>query len=168
MGICCVGSLACLHSREEPWEQCLAAGQKVPGHQSAACSASQTYRHLRSRHTPTTIFTDLHRGCRCLTTCQPWFHTGTEQSTSGILVLHCQPILRCDQDRSTRSPRAQQPTPAQRENLPSSAPSLHMEMMAAGAAQGRLPLKARPAGASSRLTWITLGDLLIMDQMHPG
>ena len=114
--------------------QCLAAGQKVPGHQSAACSASQTYRHLRSRHTPTTIFTDLHRACRRLTTCQPLVHTGTEQSTSGILLLHCQPILRCDQDRNTRSPRAQQPTPAQRENLPSSPPSPHMEMIAAGAA----------------------------------
>ena len=36
--------------------------------------------------------------------------------------------------------------------------------MAAGAAQGGLPLKARPAVASSRLTGITFSDLLIKDQ----
>ena len=148
--------------------QCLAAGQKLPGHQSSGCSASQTYRHLRSRHTPTTIFKDLLRGRRCPTSCQPCVHTATELSTSWILLLHCQPVLRCDQDRRPRSPHAQQPDPAQRENLPSSTPSPHMEKTAPGAAQGGLPLKARPAVASSRLTGITLGDLLIKDQRHPG
>ena len=157
-----LGWITCLSA--VPWRargtQCLGARQKVPGHQTAVCSASHTYRHLTSRHTPTTIFTDHHRGRRRPTTCQPWVHTGTEQSTSGILLLHCQPILRCDQDRSTRSLRAHQPALAQRENLPSSPPSLHMEMMAAGTAQGGLPLKARPAVVSSRLTGITLGDLL--------
>ncbi|KAJ1360190.1 hypothetical protein KIN20_019110 [Parelaphostrongylus tenuis] len=35
-----------------------------------------------------------------------------------------------------------------------------MEMRAAGAAQGGLPVAASPGVASSRLTGITLGDLL--------
>ena len=146
----------------------MAAGQKVSRHQSAACGASQTYRHLRSRHTPTTLCTDPHRGCRRLTTWQPWVHTGTEKNTSGILLLQCQSILRCDRDRTPRSPHAHQPAPAQRENLPSSPPSPHMEMMAAGSAQGGLPVEARPGVDSSSLSGITLGDLLTKDQRHPG
>ena len=144
------------------------AGQKVSGHQSAACSASQTYRHLRCRHTPTTLFTDLHRGRRCPTSCQPWVHTGTEQSTSGILLLYCQSVLRCDRDRTPRSPRAHKPAPAQRENLPSHPPSPHMEMTAAGAAQGGRSVETRPGVASSRSSGISLGDLLVKDQRHPG
>ena len=168
MGVCWVGSLACLQSREEPWEH--SAWQ--PGRKSQGTSqlpvvllrptdiSGQTHTH-HYLHTPPPRM-------QRLTTCQPWVHTGTEQSTSGILLLHCQPVLRCEKDRNPRSLRAHQPVPAQRENLPTSPPSLHMEMMAAGAAQGGLPLKARPAVASSRLTGITLGDLLIKDQRHPG
>ena len=102
-----------------------------------------------------------------MTTCQPWVHTGTEQFTSGILLLHCQPILRRDRDRTPRSPHGHQPTPGLRENLPSSPPSPHMEIMAAGAAQGRLPVAARPGVARSSLTEITLGALLVKDQRHP-
>ncbi|CAM9173896.1 unnamed protein product, partial [Rangifer tarandus platyrhynchus] len=113
-----------------------------------------------SRHTPTTLCTEIHRGRRPLTTSQPWVHTGTEESTSGILLPHCQPILRCDCDSTPWSPRAQQPTPAQTEYLLSCPPFPHMEMRAAGAAQRRLPVSARPGVASSRLTVITLGDLL--------
>ena len=150
------------------WTQCMAAKQKVSGHQTAACGASQTYRHLRSRHTPTTLCIDLHWGCRRPTTCQPWVHTGTEQSTSGILLLHYQPVLICDRDGTPRSPRAHQLTPAQRENLSSSPPSPHMEMTAAGTAQGGFPVESRPGVASSRLTGITLGDLLVKDRRHQG
>ena len=93
-------------------------------------------------------------------------HTGTEQSTSGILLLHCQPVLRRDRDRTPRSPCAHQPAPAQRENLPSP-PSPHMEWTTAGAAQGGLSVEARPGVASSRLTGITIG-VLVMDQRHLG
>ena len=50
----------CLWQREKgPVNTGLVAGQKVSGHQSALCGASQTYRHLPSRHTPTTLCTDL-------------------------------------------------------------------------------------------------------------
>ena len=80
----------------------------------------------------------------------------------------CQPVLRCDRDRTTRSPCAHQPVPAQRENLLSSPTSPHMETRAAGAAQGGLPVAARPGVASSRLPGVTLGDLLVKDQRHPG
>ncbi|CAM9825657.1 unnamed protein product, partial [Rangifer tarandus platyrhynchus] len=110
----------------------------------------------------------LHRGRRPLTTCQPCVHTGTEESASGILLPHCQPTLRCDCDSTPWSPRAQQATPAQTEYLLSSPTFRHMEMRAAGAAKRRLPVSARPGVASSRLTGITLGDLLVEDQRHPG
>ena len=56
----------------------------------------------------------------------------------------------------------------QREKLPSSPTSPHMAMRAVGAAQGGLPVAARPAVASSRLTGVTLGALLRKDQRHPG
>ena len=150
------------------WTECLAAGQKVSGHQSAAWSASETYRHLRSRHTPTTLCKDFNWGRRCPTTCQTWVYTGTEQSTSGILLLQCKPVLRSERDKTPRKPRAHQCAPAQRKNLPSSPPSLHMEMMAAGAPKGGLPVEARPGLVSSMLTGITLGALLLKDQRHPG
>ncbi|CAI9149856.1 unnamed protein product [Rangifer tarandus platyrhynchus] len=163
-GITCLSAVMC----GALCTQCLAAGQKVSGHQAAACVASQNYRHLPSRHTPTTLCTELHRGRRPLTTWQPWVHTGTEQSTSGILLPHCQPILRCDCDSTPWSPRAQQATPAQTEYLLSSPTFPHMEMRAAGAAQRRLPVSARPGVASSRLTGITLGDLLVKALRHPG
>ena len=39
-----------------------------------------------------------------------------------------------------------------------------MEMRAAGAAQGGLPVEARLGVASSRLTEITLGDLLVKER----
>ena len=67
-----------------------------------------------------------------------------------------------------RSPRAHQPAPAQRENLPSSPPSLHMDFRALGAAQEGLPVEASPGVASSRLPGVTLGALLVKDQRHPG
>ena len=83
------------------WTQCLWARQKVSGHQSASYGASQTYRQPPSTNTPTTLCTQLHRGCRCPSIWQSSIHTGTEQSTSGILLPHCQPILRCDRIRTT-------------------------------------------------------------------
>ena len=67
-----------------------------------------------------------------------------------------------------RSPRAHQTAPAQRENLPSSPPSLHMDFRALGAAQEGLPVEASPGVASSRLPGVTLGALLVKDQRHPG
>ncbi|KAJ1346188.1 hypothetical protein KIN20_000914 [Parelaphostrongylus tenuis] len=75
---------------------------------------------------------------------------------------------RCYCDRTPRSPPAHQPTPAQTEYLLSSPTSPHMEMKAAGAAQGGLPVADRPGVASSRLTGITLRDLLEKDLRHPG
>ena len=83
------------------WIQCLRAREKVSDNQSAAYVASQTYRQPPSTQTPTTIFTDLHRGRRRPSIWQPSIHTGTEQSTSGILLPHCQPVLRCDRVRTT-------------------------------------------------------------------
>ena len=43
-----------------------------------------------------------------------------------------------------------------------------MAMRAVGAAQGGLPVAARPAVARPRLTAVTLGALLRKDQRHPG
>ena len=83
------------------WTQCLGARQKVSGHQSAASGASQTYRQPPSTHTPTTLCTDLHRRCRRPSIWQSSIHTDTEQSTSGNLLPHCQPVLRCDRVRTT-------------------------------------------------------------------
>ena len=51
-----------------PVKKCLSAREKVSGPRPAVCGASQTSRHLPSRHTPTTLPTDLHRGCRHPTT----------------------------------------------------------------------------------------------------
>ena len=41
-------------------------------------------------------------------------------------------------------------------------------MRAAGAAQRRLEMSARPGVARSRLIGITFGALLVKDQIHPG
>ena len=92
---------SCLQSLEEPCEHCLGPRKKVSGHQSAAYGASQTYRQPPSTHTPTTFCTDLHWGRRRPSIWQSSIHTGTEQSTSGILFPHCQPVLRCDRVRTT-------------------------------------------------------------------
>ena len=159
---------SCLQCHEEPCGQ-------VPSSQTESLSPPASClccfldpRQLPSRHLHSSLCTDLHQGCRQSTTCHPWVHTGTKQRTSGILLPHCQPVLRCDHNRTTRSPRAYQPAPAQREKLLSSPPSLHMEMRAAGTAQRALPVVARPGVASSRLTGITLGALQVKDQRHSG
>ena len=51
--------------------------------------------------------------------------------------------------------------PAEKENLPSSPPSPHLEMTGGLASLGGLPVEARPGVASSRLPGVTLGDLLV-------
>ena len=91
---------SCLQSREEPCEQ-------MPGSPAGSLKAQFSClwcfsdpRQLPSRHTPTTLCTDLQQGRRHPTTGQPSVHTGTEQSTSGILFLHCQAVLKCDHDRN--------------------------------------------------------------------
>ena len=43
-----------------------------------------------------------------------------------------------------------------------------MEITAGGAAQGGLAVADRPGVARSRLPGVTLGDLLVKDQMLPG
>ena len=149
------------------WTQCLGARQKVSGHQSASYDASQTYRQLPSTHMPTTLCTDLHRGRRRPSIWQSSFHTGTEQSTSGILLPHCQPVLRCDLVRTTGH------------NLPTNM------LLPRGRTSAQVPLSCtwrweqlelprkgssggKPGVASSSLTGITLGALLVKDQRHPG
>ena len=96
-----------------------------------------------------------------------WSPSLFNEGTSGILFPCSQPVLRCERDRNTRSPLAHQPAPAQREKLPSSPPSLHMEMRAPCAAQEGLPVEDSSGVASSRLPGVTLGALLVKDQRHP-
>ena len=97
-----------------------------------------------------------------------WSPSHFYEITSGILFTCSQPVLRCDCDRTPRSPRAHQRAPAQRENLPSSPPSVHMEMSAPGTAQEGLLVDTSPGVSSSRWPGVTLGALLVKDQKHPG
>ena len=80
----------------------------VPGSQAESLrdpvSCLWWFSNLRqppSTHIPTTLCTDLHQGRRRLSIWKSSIHTGTEQSTSGILLTHCQPILICDRVRTT-------------------------------------------------------------------
>ena len=103
---------SCLQSREEPCRQAPGSQAESLRPPTSCLWCFSDNRQLPSRPTPTTLCTDLHRGRRRPTTCQPWVHTGTEQSTAQILQPHGQPVLRCDRARTPRSPRAHQPAPA--------------------------------------------------------
>ena len=120
-----------------------------------------------STHTPTSLCTDLHRGRRRLSICQSSIHTAqsrapkgscfpTASPSSGVIVsgpqvTMCPPTCSCPEGK----------TP-----LKFHFPSHGHE--GTWRCPGRAPVAARPGVASSSLTGITLGALLVKDQRHPG
>ena len=159
---------SCLQSREEPCGQAPGTGQRVSGRRPAACGASRT---------PDSSPPDPRPPLSAQTSTEdadarPPASLGSTLAQSRALHGSGCPTASPSSGVTVPGPPGHHvptnPLLPQREKLPSSPTSPHMAMRAVGAAQGGLPVAARPAAASSRLTGVTLGALLRKDQTHPG